>query len=155
MLDPAEKLARSTYGDEHPMVAQAKRFLGETFRRSNRPLDAERYMRDALAMYRAHPQWDPNFGHAECEWYLARLLQDTGRSGEAIASLRAGMLCVSQQNPDPDERLCFLEELAVLLLKQTDSDSAADTVSLMREALVTFDKAAPLGRVRPWLRDFA
>src|SRR5262249_49586848 len=86
--EQALAFCRQLYPEPHRETAHVLHELGEALRRAGRLTEAEAYVRAAVSGCREHPEWGEFDVNLNSEFFLARVLVDAGRPGEAVASLR-------------------------------------------------------------------
>src|SRR5262249_32014454 len=141
----------------HPDTLAALHVRAVLLRRAGRLSEAESYARQAVAMGRANLEWGPSEGAVNSEWFLALILQDVGKTDEAISTLRDFGAWVRVRLPEnvtckEDLQVCCLDVLSEALLKRASNADVAEAEANMRHALTLCEHEAAPGRVREWLR---
>jgi hypothetical protein len=126
--------------------------LAEALRRCKRLPEAERCAREVVQIHAAHPEWDDR-DRRHAQWFLARTLDDAGRTSEAIESL-GDFVAYGRSQPRAATKIASLEMLAWMLLKQ-GAANASDAELLMRECLALCEASRPDGEPRAWEADAA
>jgi len=110
--ESALDMSRRMNDSPGPSIALYQAKLAEALRRASRLPEAEVNASEAVRMFRTHPEWDLTAGRAGSEWFLAHILVDTGRTAEAIDSLRQAVVHTGVHGLDPKVRVRLLDLLA-------------------------------------------
>src|SRR5262249_22692372 len=105
-LTQALELSRRAHPGPHAETADRLHLLAEALRRSGRLDEAESCLREAVAMYRAHPEWPNDVGRVNSEWFLVLTLLDAGKFDAAVASAQEEVAIVARLYPESDFLAC-------------------------------------------------
>jgi tetratricopeptide (TPR) repeat protein len=148
ILREALDWTRTANGERAPRVAFLQHHLADCLRATHRLPEAERLARDAVALYRELAD-EQVLEHQHAVFILARTLEQSGKSDEAISARREFLAsCGTVLPPGHAERRHTLAPLALALLERRQFTEAEP---ILRELLSIREQTLELGSPEFWL----